>query len=525
MTIRAGQLNLVNGLKVWPVGAQSSQLPYVTSPTVRQLDLLERAINACSYDWNRYSVMGLGSNLSLLVNWVNPEFLYYGHIGTTSLPGAPNIPLPGVGQGYATPAYAPLTRPNGHFGDYGGAHTGGNIPNIYLLNTLDQDPEPYGGSRFYMETVIRLLGTVIAYRLFTDSASQRDRLARCFTPVDRPDTDLALPIGTGGYPAESMLRSSQWYFESAGINGDMNSTSWAYLATTPVATPWETRLLEATGETFKDMFLPKEFRRHTNRTLVKLKPTRRAWDTFAGLYQAEIPAPRDGGGLSDGIHAGWTWQAKFHPLPFPGWEETTGYTFREAADIDVVDLGSETFTLEIFPGTPTGLNGKYTQWSIGWSWAWVERPSELVAVGRTRGAILPFRAQFPSSHFNGGAELHVGIDGIYSGQSPVTLGPGFSSNRPDTIYHAEKGYNAGTLVFQWHKWRATMPTGPHPRFPAGDLRLDGVDAGTRRSGRRRVGAEQVTAEQLVPPSRPPASRPHSAQLPMTTGADRGTVRS
>jgi hypothetical protein len=79
-----GNDNNVNGLPIWPVNPPASKAPWLTVPTVRQLSLLEQAVNACTYDWDRLRKIGLG-HASVQVTWVNAEYLYAGHIGTVSL--------------------------------------------------------------------------------------------------------------------------------------------------------------------------------------------------------------------------------------------------------------------------------------------------------------------------------------------------------------------------------------------------------------------------------------------------------
>lgn len=605
MALSTNRTNYVNGLQVWPNEPRQNITQYVTPPTQRQLDLLEQAINACSYDWTRLQVIGL-TYTSLQVYWVNPDYLYAGHVGTVPVGGGPSIMLPN-GDRYPA-AYAPLTRPHGNYGDYGGVQMDGGFTSLYLLNTLDQDQPPYGGPRFYMETVVRCLGLAATYWCFHRSASQRDRLARCFIPADRPDFEMPVathpmdrgflvPKGTPGSFAiidsqtqqptgEYFLRSSsevdlrmygtsQWYFESSGVESRMDPLgpqftpsafgptggppegshrdTWGWAASPVVAThPWETRLFEAAAETFKDIFTDKSHRRLTNRTAVKLRPGRVAWDQFVSLYMDEVPGPPDPAGLYNyGAVAGggFTYHPIRNPNPPPdqinvldGAELHEGLTFYSIP----LGLGTDQtpVTIEILPGH-AGQYGKHFQWHAKLYWSGragnaATRPpafdrdadGSTPASGAPLGALLPLRLVMPKSDF-ADTDLNISISGhtvglppAGFGVNPVAAADALQANNQDALYGTLAGQFgiSQAPVFQFFKYRVLLPTKGHPRYPAGELRVDGADAGVRRNGRSRVGNDGATATTSVPPPRPPSGRSYGHSAWPARYGDQGTVK-
>jgi hypothetical protein len=618
--------NVVNGLHIYPHGPVGLE-PYITAPSARQLNLLEQAINACTYDWDRLQAIGLGA-AALQLYWVNPDYLYAGHIGIVSLPSG-SITLP-TGN-HMPPAFAPLTAPYDGLGDYGGflANDAGG-PSVYLLNTLDQDPPPYGGLRFYMETVVRLLGLAATYLCLKDSASQRDRLARCFVPADRPDFDIPVqtwdqdyygdPSGDPGrflwassdtpgaqevydyhqpylgpaipgrfgppggdpqywpeyivyavigygmhYKVEVDLRmyaTSQWFFESSGVEsrmyplppqtalpqsglghggppaGDYEDT-WGFMPS-PVPAPrvWETRLLEAAGETFKDIFLDKQYRRVTNRTAVKLKPGRVAWGSFVALFMDEIPAPPDASGIYNyGAKASSDYVR--HPITNPNpppdqilvldggrMDETLGFfTIPQALGDDTTPV-----TVEITPAH-AGQHGNNFKWSIDISWVG-PRPPAYEIEQQHLDALLPMLVRIPKSDF-ADTSLVIGVHGVtrglpasgLAGVSQVAAARAMEQNTQDALF----GTNAGQVgisqapVYQWFKYRVTLPTKPHPRYPGGEITATGFDSGVRRNGRQLVGNDAAAEDPGPVVVRTRKASPAKSIWRPTQG-DHGTVK-
>jgi hypothetical protein len=592
-----GNDNNVNGLPVWPVDPPLSKAPWLTKPTVRQLSLLEQAVNACTYDWDRLRKIGLG-HASVQVTWVNAEYLYAGHIGTVSLEKAADINLP---DGLTSkPAFAPVTRPygpSGQLGDYGGAHIRNGFSYIYLLNTLDQDPTPYGGARFYMETVIRLLGLITTYHSFSGAASSRDRIARCLVPSDRPDFEtydvshprssriFVVPPGTPGAIKETRIWSqyygkwvlsnppendprcfatSRWFFESNGIESRWLqyppleieampgnsyppdypygwSMTWGFEPSPiPAPQPWHQRLFEGAAETFKDIFLDRHLRRGTNRTAVKLRSGRSAWEQFVSLYMDEIPPPVDAQGLTGlGPAADRSFLYAIHPPDPPqhpdSYQVLSGGTIHESFSFYVVpDLGDDNsiVTLEVLPGRP-GRSGAWWEWftRVNWSGPPGQRADSLNQYAATVSGVLPLRLEIPKSAF-ADTRLLWNITGNYNGPGAGQTAQvddllyGFETNAQEVMFATMAGQSglSADPRFQLFKYRVTLPTKSHPRYPAGLLGVDGADAGTRRNGRPSVGSDIRAHDTGLPPLRPPgAGRPEHRHAAPSRYGDHGVA--
>lgn len=300
-------------------------------PSTRQLLLIEEAINECTFDWWRFGALQ-AETTTVDIRLVSEAWLYAGHLGLQTR-GETGVTVVRPDGASSSGAWAPAMRPNGMYGDYGvvsvSTMTGifSKSDKIYILQDLDERNGALGGARFFKETLIRLLGQLIAMKWAMQDPYKMYRAATCFTPVDRRD-----------FEADNYItRAQQWWGHSVGQyvpgpshfiyrpggnplfdlpigqeEGEFTDATPPYeqIASTPKGWgtavelgqsrwPWENRLIEAIGEAFKDTFLPRRSRRFNNRTAVKLKASAEAFDRFVTLYLDEVP-------ILGGFSGDWT---------------------------------------------------------------------------------------------------------------------------------------------------------------------------------------------------------------------------
>jgi hypothetical protein len=284
MALSSG-FNVVNGLAIRL--PSFSEAPGYTTFTPLQLELLDTAINACAYDWQRF--VAYSETSQMFVYPVTREVL---------------ATVGGVGgaQAFATP-------PDGHgHGDYGVFRYYNGFYYVYLLDTLDQDPFPFGGHKFFMETFIRCAGMAVLRAIAALDPWQQDRLARSFLPVDRqsmPPMDddredwghWVWPWNNNdnwqgtGRPEGGMWDSLDWWqdcwrpYPNGYVGGYPIGKYPTPSGDAPIEIPWEARISDACAETFKDVYLPARFRAFTNRTDVRCVD----YEKFVTVINDEIP--------------------------------------------------------------------------------------------------------------------------------------------------------------------------------------------------------------------------------------------
>ena len=497
-----------------------------TPPTERQERLFREATDACSYDFWRLQDMGI------FFATVPAEYLYNGRTGgfyTYS-----TVEWAKEGGVYVGAGYAPAVEPYGAYGDYaalrvdghplwGGGHFGADAL-IYIVDDLDRRPRPYGGDRFFRETIIRMLGLLVVYR-FAHDPWRINRLARLFTPVDRPSFDG----DARGY------ETAQWMWEEVGIECEPTvvtnpegmdylnvhypqgsvirmqtpeNMAWGRgLARNRRAPAWEARLAQAAAETFKDLYLRKSMRQFTNRSAVKLRGT---FEEFHKVISEEDSPFYPWG-------ADWNYSdATARPIidfrpPHPD-GKTVGAEYDVRQSLRFGDIpfapwkGAERYKIQIGPvqGDPT-LNPPL-ETHFGWHIEWqavldVNHQGQVVLrdpVGDTPGVnraeLLPYELEIPIQWVKDApsfSNMFTWIRFIWHGAARtddlgdpsvdlVEVFNDYNAVRPDSyffIHFADQFHFHG----YYHDLRVELITLPGvPRYPAsGVLTIAGHDSGAR----------------------------------------------
>ena len=500
-----------------------------TPPTERQKRLYNEAIDACSYDFWRMQ------DLDSINFWTVPaEYLYNGKTG--GFYSNPTSPWAAGGAGYA-----PAVEPYGAYGDYaalrvdghplwggGGSHF--TDAHIYIVDDLDRRPKPYGGDRFFRETVVRMLGLLAVFR-FAHDPWRINRLARLFTPVDRPGFD----DDPRGY------RTAEWMWEEVGIEctptvvenpegRDFLGVHYPQGSVVPMQTPdnlgwgralaaarrapaWEARLAQAAAETFKDIYLVRGLRQFTNRSAVKLRGS--VADFHRVISEEDSPFYPWG---ADWFYSNNTQTPiiDFRP-PHPD-GETVGQQYDVRQSLRFGDLpfrpmkGAERYKIQVGPvaGDPTltvPLKSKFG-WHIEWQ-AFLDvnhqgqvvlRPPETGVPGVERSELLPFELEIPIQWVKDApsfSNMFTWIRLIWQGAwrnddlgdpgvEPIDVAEDYQAVGPGKsfffIHFADEAHFHG----YFHDMRIEAITLPGvPRYPvSGELHIEGRDSGLRPHPRR-----------------------------------------
>lgn len=496
--------NVINGLPIRLSSFAENTGHHVATPL--QLELLETAINACAYDWQRFAAYS--ETGQVFVYLVDRETLA-GLGGQLSFGEAP----------------APTTAPVGHRGDYGVFEYFNGFYKIYLLNTLDQDPFPYGGHRFFMETFIRLAGMAVLRAIAAIDPWQQDRLARAFQPVDRqsmpPMDDDRQDWGHWVWPWEN---NDNWAGTGRPEGGMWDSLDWwqdcwrvypdgfvggypvgkyptPSTAGVPIEIPWEARITEACAETFKDIYLPARFRAFNNRTDVRCID----YEAFVTNISDEIPMTFFGaynfGGSRDNF------QSIEGHYPQPTDPITT---------LQIIDTRGESGFIQIAPYMPppriiikpgkkfpylgTGGDGNLLPASQFDSWDtrinYIDHDAgdaltDFHHIGPYND-VVEFQLSYGSLQLNRIFISKLNGFNIFDIFSPPGVNSAAVTYQPLYGNRSIGGTGAGEL---FSTIQALAPTKGRPRYPVqGETKLHGSDSGTRPRRRPIVGSDAQVGE-------------------------------